>query len=272
MARVLVQGVDVWLNNPIRPLEASGTSGMKVAANGGLNVSILDGWWPEAADARNGWSIGGGRVYPDQALQDELDSENLYRLLEEEVLPLYHQREGGLPGGWVERIAHSLESVPGVFNTDRMVEEYCERAYAPLAAAWHSLSAERFARVHALAARQARIRRGFPQVKVRAAHMSGLGEVRVGDTVSARVEVELGPLHERDLVVELVLGHKNGDVEVHRPIFVPLNSVGREGAGLLVLEAGHRMERSGSFAYGIRVRARPDGPHDLALADLVLWA
>ncbi|MBK7645300.1 MAG: alpha-glucan family phosphorylase [Planctomycetes bacterium] len=272
MARALVQGVDVWLNNPIRPLEASGTSGMKVAANGGLNVSILDGWWPEAADGRNGWSIGGGRVYPDQALQDELDSDNLYRLLEDEVLPLFHERAGGLPSGWLERIAHSLESVPTVFNTDRMVEEYTERAYAPLAAAWHTLTAERFARVHAQATRQARIRKGFASVKVRAAHMSGLSEVRVGDTVSSRVEVELGALHERDLSAELVLGHKNGEGELLNPIFVPLVPVGREGAGILVLEAGHRMQRSGSFAYGIRLRPRPEGPNDLALADLMLWA
>jgi len=272
MARVLVQGVDVWLNNPIRPLEASGTSGMKVAANGGLNLSILDGWWIEAADGSNGWSIGGGRVYPDQALQDELDSENLYRLLEEEVLPLHQERVDGLPLGWIERVVHSLESVPTVFNTDRMLEEYRTRAYAPLSAAWHSLTAERFARAHALAARQARVRKAFSEVRVRAAHMSGLSEVRVGDTVSARVELELGSLHERDLAVEFVLGHKNGESEMQKPIFVPLDPVGREGANVLVLEAAHRMERSGSFAYGIRVRARPDGPHDLALADLMLWA
>ena len=272
MARFLVQGVDVWLNNPIRPLEASGTSGMKVAANGGLNLSILDGWWIEAADGGNGWSIGGTRVYPDQALQDELDSENLYRLLEEEVLPQFHEREEGFPRRWVEQVVHSLESVPTVFNTDRMVEEYRTRAYAPLSAAWHSLTAERFTRVHALAARQARIRKGFAEVKVRAAHMSGLSEVRVGDTVSARVEIELGTLRERDLTVELVLGHRQGEGELQRPIFVPLNPVGREGASVLVLEAGHKMERSGSFAYGIRVKVRSDGADDLALADLILWA
>jgi hypothetical protein len=153
-----------------------------------------------------------------------------------------------------------------------MLEEYQTRAYAPLAAAWFSLSAERFTRVHALAARQARIRKAFPEVKVRSAHMSGLSEVRVGDTVSAHVEVELGSLHERDVTVEFVLGHKNGESEMQKPIFVPLNPVGREGANVLVLEAGHRMERSGSFAYGIRVRARPDGPHDLGLADLMIWA
>jgi starch phosphorylase len=245
---------------------------MKVAANGGLNLSILDGWWIEAADGKNGWSIGGGRVYPDQALQDELDSENLYRLLEEEVLPLFHERDDGLPRAWLERVRQSLRSVPTVFNTDRMVEEYCTRAYAPLAAAWRSLTAERFARVHALAAREKRIRKGFSEVKVRAAHMSGLSEVRVGDTVSARVEIELATLHERDLDVELVLGHKNGEGEMLHPLVVPLQPVDRGGGNLLVLEAGHRMERSGSFSYGIRVRPRADGTNDLALADLMLWA
>jgi starch phosphorylase len=272
MARVLVQGIDVWLNNPIRPLEASGTSGMKVAANGGLNLSIPDGWWIEAADGQNGWTIGGGRVYPDQALQDELDSENLYRLLEDEVLPLYHERVEGLPRAWLGHVVRSLQSVPTAFNTDRMVEEYFSRAYAPLSAAWFSLTAERFARVHAVAAREKRIRKGFAEVKVRAAHMSGLSEVRVGDTVSARVELELGSLHERDLEVELVLGHKNGEGEMNNPIFVALHPIDRAGANVLVLEGGHRMERSGSFTYGIRVKPKPDGPNDLQLADLMLWA
>ncbi len=272
LARALVQGVDVWLNNPIRPLEASGTSGMKVAANGGLNLSIPDGWWIEAADGRNGWSIGGGNVYPDQALQDELDGENLYRLLEEEVLPLFHRREDGLPREWIARARHSLATIPPQFNTDRMVGEYRDRAYAPLAANYVALTAERFARVHSIAARHTRVRKGFGDVKVRSAHMAGMGEVRVGDTVSARVELELGTLHENDLLVELVLGHKNGEGEMLNPVFVPLAPVGREGAALRVFEGGHRMERSGSFAYGIRVRPRALGPQDLALADLMLWA
>lgn len=272
LARTLVQGVDVWLNNPVRPLEASGTSGMKVAANGGLNLSIPDGWWVEAADGRNGWSIGGGTVYSDQALQDELDSENLFRLLEEEVLPLYFRREDGLPREWIARARHALATIPAQFNTERMVAEYRERAYAPLAANYFSLTTQRFARVHSIAARHARVRKGFADLHVRSAHMSGLAEVRVGDTVSARVELELGTLHDSDLVVELALGHKNGEGGMLNPVFVPLAPVGREGAALRVFEGGHRMERSGAFSYGIRIRPRTQGLHDLALSDLMLWA
>jgi hypothetical protein len=123
-----------------------------------------------------------------------------------------------------------------------------------------------------VSARETRIRKGFSEVKVRAAQMSGLSEVRVGDTVSARVELELGSLRERDVEVELVLGHKNGEGEMQNPICVALQPVNRESANVLVLEGGHKMERSGSFAYGIRVKPRPDGPNDLQLADLMLWA
>src|SRR5690606_23801349 len=114
IARTLVQGVDVWLNNPTRPLEASGTSGMKVAANGGLNVSIQDGWWIEAQeiDAQNGWSIGAGQVYPTQELQDDLDGEVLYRLLDESVIPLWFDRQGGMPKAWLERVRVNLATIP----------------------------------------------------------------------------------------------------------------------------------------------------------------
>ena len=119
IARYLVQGVDVWLNNPIRRLEASGTSGMKVAANGGLNLSILDGWWVEGYDGKNGWSIGNERTFTDQPLQNELDAENLYRLLEEEVTPLFFDRDArGIPSGWLDRVRNCLETVPAMFDSD----------------------------------------------------------------------------------------------------------------------------------------------------------
>jgi starch phosphorylase len=137
-AQKLVQGVDVWLNNPRRPLEASGTSGQKVCFNGGLNCSVLDGWWCEGyqADANgkgiNGWAIGEDANTSDQELQDRIDSESLYRLLEEEIIPLYYdQDENGIPQNWVRMMKASIRTNAPLFNTDRMVADYVAKMYAP---------------------------------------------------------------------------------------------------------------------------------------------
>ncbi len=274
LGRTLVQGVDVWLNNPTRPLEASGTSGMKVAANGGLNVSILDGWWIEAQeiDARNGWSIGAGQVYPTGDLQDDLDGEILYRLLDEQVIPLWFEREGGEPKAWLERVKVNLATIPPMFDTDRMVAEYRDRAYAPLGAAWHELHAQRFAPARARAERAARIRRGFESVTIRAAEIADVSALHEGDPIDVRVEVDLGALAPEDVVVELVLGHSNGNGDLENGVFVELSSSRPAGTGPRVYEGRHVTARSGAYAWGIRVRARAVGGFDLATRDLVLWA
>ncbi len=136
VGRHLVQGVDVWLNNPRRPQEASGTSGQKVLLNGGLNLSILDGWWAEAYDGSNGFAIGDGLMHVDLATMDKRDGEALYRVLENEVIPLYYDRdEHGVPGGWVARIKRAIKTLGWRFNTDRMVMDYVRECYLPAAGA-----------------------------------------------------------------------------------------------------------------------------------------
>lgn len=133
VGRHLVQGVDVWLNNPRRPLEASGTSGQKVPLNGGINLSILDGWWPEAYDGENGWAISDDRERADEAVQDAADALSLFELLENEVVPLYWDREDGLPKRWIQRMVASLATVIGEFSAARMVAEYTSDYYMPTA-------------------------------------------------------------------------------------------------------------------------------------------
>ncbi len=136
IARFLVQGVDVWLNNPRRPLEASGTSGMKAAANGVLNVSVLDGWWDEGWTGDNGWAIGGRDTNPDEGAQDWADAQDLYRILEDELVPAYYERDaGGLPDRWAQLMRNSIASTIWRFSTTRMLHEYVERLYLPAAAA-----------------------------------------------------------------------------------------------------------------------------------------
>ena len=134
IGRFLVQGVDVWLNNPRRPLEASGTSGMKAAQNGVVNVSVLDGWWDEGFTGDNGWAIGGREMNPDEGAQDWADAMDLYRLLEEEIIPSYYDRDsGGLPRRWLETMRRSMGTTLWRFSTTRMLHEYTERLYLPAA-------------------------------------------------------------------------------------------------------------------------------------------
>ena len=133
LARHLVQGCDVWLNTPRRPMEASGTSGMKAAANGALNLSVLDGWWCEGYEENNGWAIGTGKDHDDPERQDAEDAESFYSLLEEQIAPLFYERDDGLPGEWVRRMIEAVEAVIPQFSTARMVDEYAERFYVPCA-------------------------------------------------------------------------------------------------------------------------------------------
>src|SRR5450756_715306 len=134
VGRHLVQGVDVWLNNPRRPLEASGTSGQKVVLNGGLNLSVLDGWWAEAYDGMNGFAIGNGRTHSDMNVHDTRDGEDLLRVLREEVIPLYYQRDrDGLPRGWIQRMKRTIRTLGWRFNADRMVMDYTLKCYVPAA-------------------------------------------------------------------------------------------------------------------------------------------
>jgi len=134
VARYLVQGVDVWLNNPRRPLEASGTSGQKVVLNGGLNLSVLDGWWAEAYDGLNGFAIGRGRTHSNMDVHDRRDGEDLYRVLHDELIPLYYQRDrDGIPTGWIKRMKRTIRTLGWRFNADRMVMDYTQKCYIPAA-------------------------------------------------------------------------------------------------------------------------------------------
>jgi len=132
---MLVQGVDVWLNTPRRPMEASGTSGMKAAMNGALNCSIADGWWPEGYDGGNGWMIAGDDRGDDAGAQDDEDARALYRLLEEEIVPAFYERDAeGRPRGWISRMKEAIATISPRFSSDRMARDYCQLAYLPLLA------------------------------------------------------------------------------------------------------------------------------------------
>jgi len=270
LGRALVQGADVWLNTPTRMLEASGTSGMKAAANGTLNLSIGDGWWPEGFDGTNGWRIGDGRSYEDQELQDQLDASTLYRLLEEEVGPSFFERDGnGLPKAWIERMRASIATVAPVFNTDRMVGEYRDRAYARLATRGAELVRDRRAPVKELARECARLRKGFAALKIDAAHIADLSELRVGDAIEIGVDVELGELTPDDVLVEFVLDRSSED-----PTAVGTAELAPTGTtdGKTTFRGHYTVEHVGTHAYGIRVRPGRALSDAESLSGLVVWA
>jgi starch phosphorylase len=272
LARALVQGVDVWLNNPIRPLEASGTSGMKVAANGGLNLSVLDGWWIEGCDGRNGWAIGGEQVYEDQALQDQLDNEHLMQTLEEQVVPLFHERdEDGLPRGWIERMRHDLATLPRVFNTDRMVAEYRDRAYLPMTGFKDCLVAAGFQGARALAEDHRRVRKALEQVEIREARVAEAAQLCTGDQLVAELDLFLGTLDVHDLSIELLVGALDGEGELKDPRAVELEPVGPVDAGVVTYRGSVSLDTSGRWGYGLRYRPRRHFALDSTLERLATW-
>ncbi len=193
LARHLVQGADVWLNTPRRPFEACGTSGMKAAINGAVNVSILDGWWCEGYREATGWSIGNGEEYEDQAYQDTVESQALYNVLENEVVPCFYDRKNGdLPVCWLEKMKASMRMAMDHFCSLRMIMDYATKLYRP-AAEWHGrLLADDAAEAKRLAVQSDRVQTLWKEVRVGAPHRETRGTHRVGDSFQVTAEVHLG--------------------------------------------------------------------------------
>src|SRR5579884_2132115 len=232
VARQLVQGVDLWLNNPRRPLEASGTSGMKVAVNGGLNVSILDGWWAEAYSPELGWAIGRGEEYADTAeaheYQDTIESRALYEVLEKDVIPLFYDRgPDGLPRGWIARMKTSIAANAPYFSTHRMVEEYFATAYEPAMRRYAELGAEDAARARELAAWKRRVAESWRDVKVLEVDSNGGRDVVVGSAMDVKAMVQLGQLKPEDVRVELYAGALDPHGEIAEGRAVPMSPSGQ---------------------------------------------
>jgi len=256
VARYMVQGVDVWLNTPRRPLEASGTSGMKAAANGALNVSVLDGWWEEGYSPDVGWAVGSGEVYAHPEEQDRLECEALFNLLENEIVPLFYERDrGGLPRAWITMMKASMRKLGAFFNTNRMVQEYAEKCYLPAHRTGTRLSAIAYTASRDLAAWRSRVAAAWPGVAIRVEEIHRHKEMRVGDTVGVTVHVRLGELDPGDVAVEIWHGTYTTAGEIHGGSILPARHAGREGS-----EEIYRAEipctGSGRFGFAARVLPR----------------
>ena len=257
MAHALVQGCDVWLNNPLRPLEACGTSGMKAALNGGLNVSVRDGWWDEWYDGGNGWEIPSADGVSDPTRRDELEATALYELLGKSVAPLFYERDSdGIPPGWVERIRHTFRSLGPKVQAERMVREYATALYVPAAVASRNLADADggFGPARELAAWKQRVVRAWPQVRIEHVEAEAAGQA-LGSALTVRVSVALGPLTPDDVMVEVVYGRPDDADEIVSPGYAALAA--EDGAGVangLVRYSGEvPLDQPGPFGYTVRV-------------------
>jgi starch phosphorylase len=258
LARYLVQGVDVWLNNPRRPLEASGTSGMKVSANGGLNLSVLDGWWCEGYGGDNGFAIGAGEEYTDLTYQDDVESRAIYDLLEQEIVPLFYTRSSdGLPRGWLRMMKRSMGTLNPVFNSGRMVAEYMTVAYWPSATRYQRLTADGLKGAAALARWRQALAQGWRQVHIEAVEASGADPMHVGGELQVRARVNLGPLSPGDVEVQLYHGLVDSLGAIPKASTVSMSHNGAPEKGHSWVFAGTIPCRtSGQHGFAVRVLPR----------------
>jgi len=274
IARRLVQGVDLWLNHPLRPLEASGTSGMKVAPNGGLNLSVLDGWWCESYNGNNGWAIGAEIKNGTVEFQNEVDTNSLYQLLENQIIPLYYAKpDGKLPLAWLQLMRESVRSVTPVFNTHRMVKEYTERLYIPAAKSHEDFARENCQAATQLSQWKSKMRKDWPQVRVHEVQVANQDRqnIPVGQSLQLSARVHLGGVDPKHVRVEAYYGEsENGGIK--NPAVSTLDAGGQNGDGSYLYQGSVPASESG--AYGFSVRVVPTHPHLMQTHELrlITWS
>ena len=270
MARYLYGGCDVWLNNPLRPLEACGTSGMKSALNGGLNLSILDGWWDEMYDGENGWAIPTADGVADHDRRDDLEASAFYELVEKQVRTrFYDVDDAGVPQRWVDMVRHTLQTLGPKVLASRMVRDYVQQLYAPAARASRSLAVSSYAPAREVAAWRADVTARWPSVRVVHVDTGGVADTpEVGTTLGLRASVDLAGLPAEAVVVQAVYGRVDESDDIHRPAIRILTHSGDGEDGLPRFEGDVPLDRAGSFGYTVRVlphHALLPGDADLAL-------
>lgn len=273
VARWLVQGVDVWLNTPRRFLEACGTSGMKVVFNGGINCSILDGWWDEAYTPSCGWAIGRGEVYSDADYQDEVESSTIYDILEKEIAPLFYERDkDDIPRAWIARMKTSMMDICPQFNIHRMVREYSQRCYFPATTRYAEFAAKKAEKARDLAAWKYKINTEWKGIKIVSVETQLPEKVRVGDDLKIQATLQLGTLSSEDLSVQIY----HGPIDAHGGIsggeVVQMTLNGKAENGAFKFSGAIRYFRSGRHGFTVRVL-----PHHSDLSSpfetgLIQWA
>ena len=271
MSRYLVSGGDLWMNTPRRPLEASGTSGMKAAINGALNLSILDGWWDEAYSAGIGWAIGRGEEYEDHTLQDEVEGKALYDLLEREIIPLFYNRGmDGLPREWIRRMKESMRMVGKKFSSHRMLLQYADTFYAPAIRNAKTFAARGYAQSKEVAAYLSRLREHWSELRIEDFSSDAQPILTIGNTISVNTRILLGGLNAADLGVELYYGALSSKGEIENPRRMEMVPCGVEGNSARYC-AQVACDRTGRQGYTVRVLPRHATLVHPFLPGLVKW-
>ncbi len=272
MARFLVQGVDVWLNTPVRPQEASGTSGMKAAMNGALNCSIMDGWWEEAYNGKNGWAIGDGKSHDANDTQNEIDANSLYRLLENEIVPTYYERdEDDIPVRWVEMMKETIKTCGNDFNAHRMVMDYIKNYYTVSEALGNSLKADNYKAGKELAKWRTHIINSWDDIEILDVNPPENEFIHSGSEVSISAQIKLGECQADNLIVEVYHGVLDGQQNISDPKREKMDFE-RCKDGISVFTASIHCVKGGHYGYAVRVLP---GHQNLAteyMPELIKWS
>lgn len=270
MARHLVQGVDVWLNTPRWPNEASGTSGMKAGLNGILNCSVLDGWWPEGYNGQNGFAIGEQKEYSNVEEQDQDDALYLYSILEDVVIPSYYGGNGNWSPDWLARMKECLMTIPWEFSTERMVKDYTNNFYVSCINRGLEFQNNNYELASRMMGFKRFLQENWHQVLIQSVTTNCKDCMFVGDELQLEAQVKLGPIAHQDVVVEIVYGHDEGTnlSNVHT---APMEHIAQNGEGLHSFK-GNLHLKQGTVGYTVRVRPRSEHFADKFELHLVTWA
>jgi len=272
IARYLVQGTDVWLNTPRRPYEACGTSGMKAALNGVLNVSVLDGWWCEGYSEDRGWKIGNGEEYGDTAYQDAVESQALYNILENDVIPCFYERKNGeVPLRWMNMMKASMKMAIAEFCSHKMVDEYARRFYQPAAKRFQILTQNEAAEAKRLRDHRERLNTHWSKINVHPPAKESEGPFRVGEKLTITAAVHLGELLPDDVDVELYYGHPKSLEMLKNGVREPMFMTEARGNGDYLYNCIVTCNASGRFGFTARITPRGDDLTKFS-PGLITWA
>ena len=273
ISRLMVAGCDVWLNTPRRPREASGTSGMKAAMNGLPNFSVLDGWWDEADYVRTGWAIGHGEDYDDPEYQDSVEANALYDLLEQEVVPLFYNRDAeDLPRGWIAKMKEAIRLNCPKFNTARMVGDYAKRGYFPASDRYYTMTADHYAPAKELAQWETKLFDHWYDIKIEQVDVSETGAIRVGQTIAVKARVDLSALKPEDVRVELYQGSVDAQGDIADGMPLAMDYQGQDPQGTSLYTADLTYNSSGLQGLSLRVLPSHKNLSSPYEPRLTLWA
>lgn len=273
VARMLVAGCDVWLNTPRRPREASGTSGMKAAMNGLLNLSVLDGWWDEADYVRTGWAIGHGEDYDDPNYQDQVEANALYELLEQEVVPLFYTKDAeALPRQWIAKMKSAIRYNCPFFNTARMVRNYALRAYFPASDRYYNLTANGYAPAKELAHWKQNLVEHWFNIKIKNIDIAEGADVQVNQHIAVKAQIDLVTLTPDDVQVELYQGAIDATGEIVNGVPVVMDYQGQDQEGCSIYTAKITYNTSGLQGLSLRILPKHDNLSSPYEPRVILWA